>query len=547
MSSTRSTGRFHALLFVPVVVAATATAVPAAEGVATEDGLRAHALFLADDVLRGRDTGTPEYEIAARYVAAEFRQAGLEPAGDGGYLQTVPYRSSTLDAGSARVALRAADGMRELAWREDFVMDGDPVRESVEVTAPVAFVGYGVVSPELGWDDFEGMDVEGKIVLEFSGAPPSFPHNERAFYSSGRTKRRLAIERGAVGILTMSNRERLGRVPWERTTRNAGRPDLHWVAADGSIQDASPQIRGAAALGPAGARRLIEAAGRDYDALLDAEAAGSVTGFDLPLEVTLARRTRHQEVTASNVVARLPGSDPALAAQHVVYSAHLDHVGVGAPVEGDDVYNGLYDNAMGVSVLLEVARLFAGQPERPRRSILFLAVGGEEKGLLGSDYFAHHPTVPGPLVACINLDMPLFLFPLAEAIAFGSEHSDLERAAVAAAGSVGWTLVEDPMPEETLFIRSDQYSFVRQGVPSVFVVTGFASSDSEVDGRAVWREFLAERYHTPQDEAGVPVHWRSAVAFTRMNHEIGRLVAEADEAPRWNEGDFFGERFGRGR
>lgn len=514
-----------------------------------EAGLKAHALFLADDALRGRDTGTAEYEIAARYVAAELRETGLEPAGtDGGYLQPVRYRRSTLDVESARVVVHGGEGDVELAWKEDFLMGGDPGRAEAEVTAAVVFVGYGVAAPELGWDDFAGLDVEGKVLLQLRGAPTAFPHDQRAFYSSGRTKQDLAVERGAAGILTMSTRDRLERVPWERSTRDAGRPGLDWIDDDGSIRDYSPQIRGSATLGPTGARRLLASAGRDYDELLEAEASGTVEGFELPVEVTLARRTRHDEVTASNVVARLPGSDPDLAAEHVVYSAHLDHVGVGAEVDGDAIYNGLYDNAMGTAVLLQVARLFAAQSRAPRRSILFLAVGGEEKGLLGSDYFAHHPTVPiDSIVANVNLDMPLFLFPLSEVIAFGSEHSDLERAVAAAAESVDWTLVEDPMPEETLFIRSDQYSFVRRGVPSVFVVTGFGSSDPEVEGRAVWRAFLSERYHTPQDQPGVPVDWPSAVAFTRMNHEIGRLIAEADEAPEWNEGDFFGERFGRGR
>lgn len=517
-----------------------------AVGDAIASGLQAHAFFLADDALRGRDTGTAEYEIAARYVAAELRQLGLEPAGvDGGFLQPVRYRKSTLDLDGVRVVVHGEAGDLQLAWKEDFLMGGDPGREEATVTAPVVFVGYGVAAPELGWDDFAGLDVEGKILLRFRGAPASFPHNERAFYSSERTKRELAVARGAVGVLTMSTRERLERVPWERSTRHAGRPGLEWIDDDGSIRDDEPRIRGEATLGPSGARRLLAAAGRDYDALLAAEASGAVAGFELPLRVTLARRTWHEEVTAANVVARLPGSDPELAAEHVVYSAHLDHVGVGAEVDGDTIYNGLYDNAMGTAVLLEVARLFAEQPAAPRRSILFLAVGGEEKGLLGSDYFAHHPTVPiDSLVANVNLDMPLFLFPLAEVIAFGVEHSSLQAAVAAAAGSVGWTLVDDPMPEETLFIRSDQYSFVRQGVPSVFVVTGHGSSDPGVDGRAVWREFLAARYHTPQDQpGGVPVHWPSAVAFARMNHEIGRLVAEADDRPRWNEGDFFGERF----
>lgn len=538
-------------LLLPAAVVAVGLAAPlAAQPDATlEAGLQAHALFLADDALRGRDTGTAEYEIAARYVASELRALGIEPAGaDGGYLQPVRYRRSTLDVDSARVILHSPEGDVELAWKDDFLMDGDATREAVEVTAPVVFVGYGVAAPGLEWDDFEGLDVAGKILLELRGAPASFPHNERAYYSSGRTKRRLAVDRGAVGILTFSGRDRLERVPWERVIRNAGRPELAWIDEDGSIADESPEIRGRALLGPAGARRLLEAGGADYESVLDAEAAGAPEGFELPLEVTLARHTSHEEVEASNVIGRLTGSDPELAAQHVVYSAHLDHVGVGTPIDGDEIYNGLYDNAMGIAVMLEVARLFTVLPEPPRRSVLFVAVGGEEKGLLGSDYFAHHPTVGREsLVADVNLDMPLFLYPISDVVAFGSEHSDLAGPVEEAARSVGWTLSEDPLPEETIFIRSDQYSFVRQGVPSIFVVTGFHSDRPDVDGESVWRDFLSTTYHTPQDQAGVPVDWPSAVRFTRMNFEIGRRVADADAPPEWNEGDFFGEKFAGSR
>ena len=211
--------------------------------------------------------------------------------------------------------------------------------------------------------------------------------------------------------------------------------------------------------------------------------------------------------------------------------AHLDHVGTGVPIDGDTIYNGMYDNAMGTSQLIETARAFAAMPQRPKRSIIFIALTGEERGLVGSDYYAHYPTVPGDaIVANVNLDMPLFLYPLADIIAFGAEHSSLEGVIGKAIAAEGFALTPDPMPEEVIFIRSDQYSFVKQGVPSVFLVPGFTSSDSDIDGEQLWRGFLQTYYHQPSDDLTRPVDWPSAERFARANVRIGYAIAN-DNAP----------------
>ncbi len=507
--------------------------------------LQAHVAFLADDALRGRDTGSAEFEIAARYVASQLAALGLEPAGEGGtWFQQVPLRRHTIEPDSAVIRLQRGAASEELAWAEDYVMGGDPMRAVTTVTAPVVFAGYGVVAPQLGWDDYAGLDVSGKIVVLLRGAPARFPHDERAFYSSGRTKEETAVERGAVGMLSLRTNEQERKLPWERVARRAGQPGLSWRHADGGVQDYFPELRGSATLSREGAAKLFAGAARSLDEVLADEERGLVRGFPLPVVATLARRTSHEDLTAPNVAARWPGADAWLRDELVVYSAHLDHLGVGPEVDGDAIYNGLYDNAMGVAVLLEAARELAAAPPA-RRSFLFLAVCGEEKGLLGSDYFAHHPTVPPEtLVADVNLDMPLFLSPLEELVAFGAEHSTLEEVVRAAAAAHGWRLAADPMPEEVLFIRSDQYSFVRRGVPSIFLVTGGAGSAEPL---ADWQGFLASHYHMPSDEPGLPVDWPSAARFVRVNAAIGRAVADAEARPTWKPGDFFGERFARGR
>ena len=508
--------------------------------------IQAHLNFLADDLLKGRDTGSPEYEIAARYVAAQFQSFGLEPAGDDeSYMQAVPLRRTQLDVDSARVDIRHGDSLIELDWKQDFLMGGDAERQEVSITAPVVFVGHGVSAPDQGYDDYADVDVEGKIVLWISGAPSSFPSTERAYYSEGTVKTEEAVEHGAAGIMTFSTAEMAERYPWERISKNAESPGYRWLNEDQIPSSYYPQIQGGAFLRHQAAAQLFEGTGRTLDEILRADEENRLESFDLEVEVTLSRRTSFEAMSAPNVVALLPGSDAKLRKEYVVYSAHLDHEGIGEPEQGDAIYNGAYDNAMGTALLIEIARLFTAAPEPPKRSILFLAVTAEEKGLLGAEYFAHNPTVPiGSIVADVNLDMPLFLYPIADVTAFGAEHSSLAAPVATAAKAAGFEVSPDPMPEEAIFIRSDQYPFVQMGIPSLYFVPGIQSTDPSVDGQAIYMEFLTEHYHTPSDDLSRPVHWESAEKFALANYLLGREIADDWQRPAWNEGDFFGERFG---
>ncbi len=424
-------------------------------------------------------------------------------------------------------------------------MGGDKVRAENSVRAEVVYVGFGVHAPELGYSDYDGVDVDGKIVAMFGNSPGSFPHNERAFYASSRSKAEEAITRGAVGAIRLMSKRIEEYYPWERIKREAGtRPGMAWVTITGEAADYYPELQGGALISVDVARELFAGTPITFDEAREATAESRPASTPLGFEVTLARKSKHEVITSPNVIGIVRGTDPELADEYIVYSAHLDHNGIGAPVDGDDVYNGAYDNAMGSSLLIETARVFAASP--PRRSVLFIALTAEERGLLGSDYFAHYPTVPTEsMVANVNLDMPLFLFPLADIIAFGSEHSSLEATVEAAINAEGFALTPDPMPEENIFIRSDQYSFVRKGVPATFLVPGYASTDPDVDGEAVVKDFRKQHYHQPSDDLSRPVDWDSAVRFTRANARIGYAIANEDARPTWNEGDFFGEKFAK--
>jgi hypothetical protein len=491
------------------------------QGLATinRDGIESHLKFLADDARMGRMPGTAGYDEAAAYVAKHFAEIGLEPGGDDGWYQQVPLLARRIDVDSAKFVFHQDDVEKAQRWKEDYVMPGDVARPETNITAEVVFVGFGIHAPDMNYSDYDGIDVEGKIIAAFGGAPDSFPHNERAYYSSGLTKAEEAVARGAVGYVGLRSRTDQRRYTWKRLSENAGvRPGMSWVNLSGEAANYFPELQGGAILNVPPAHELFSRAPTTFEQALDAADAGT------PLSTPF----------------------PELADEYVVFTAHLDHIGTGVPINGDTIYNGMYDNAMGSSLLIETARAFAAMPEPPRRSIMFIALTAEERGLVGSDYYAHYPTVPSDaLVANVNLDMPLLLFPLADVIAFGSEHSSLEQIISTVVAEEDFALAPDPVPEEVLFIRSDQYSFVKKGVPSVFLVPGFTSTDPDVNGGALFSEHLQTHYHQPSDDLSRSIDWDSALRFARANVRIGHAVAEVDERPSWNEGDFFGEKFGR--
>jgi Zn-dependent M28 family amino/carboxypeptidase len=295
-----------------------------------------------------------------------------------------------------------------------------------------------------------------------------------------------------------------------------------------------------------GAARLFAAAPLTYESAVANAVAGKAGGVPLNIELTLTSAATHRRTSTPNVIARLEGSDPALAKTSVVLTAHLDHTGVAPKGEGDRINNGAYDNAMGSAIVLEVARALAAQPVRPKRSIVVALVTAEEKGLIGSDYFARHPgEAVGRIVANVNLDMPTFLTPSKDIVAFGSENSTLDAVVRSAVAALGYTLSPDPMPEQTIFIRSDQYSFVKQGVPAVYLMPGFTATDASVNGQQIFGGFLATHYHKPSDDLSLPMDLAAVEKFTRANYAVAKAIADDPVDPSWKPGNFFGKVFGK--
>ena len=510
------------------------------------DAIRAHMRFLSDSLLRGRAPGTPGYEVAARYVAAQLEAAGLHPAGvNGTWYQTVPLRKSVLDDGKSSLVLITKGGEQTLVPLKDYVQIGDLIKTDNGVEAPVVFAGFGVTAKEHDYDDYDGADVKGKIVVVMDGAPAKFPSTVRAYYSDSLVKQRNAVAHGAVGFFDVMTPEDQKRYAWDWIVPQVQMGSMEWLEKNGIPHNTFPELRGGALLSQSGAEKLFAGAGKTLDQVFETARAGRPQSLALPVTARIHTVSSHTSADSPNIIGEVPGSDPALRNQYVVYTAHVDHLGICPPVNGDNVCHGALDNASGTASLLEIARGFASLPKAPRRSILFVFVTGEEMGLLGSDYFANFPTVPrSAIVADLNIDgAPGLYYDMKDVIVLGMEHSSLEQQVQSAAKRIGYSLSPDPMPEENFFIRSDQYSFVLQGIPAVDVTDGIQSIDPKIDGLKLQKEWMVTKYHTPLDNMDQALDYSSGAKAAGVNFLVGYDLAQQDATPTWNNGDFFGDRF----
>jgi len=508
--------------------------------------IQADVRTLADDRMEGRDTGTRGYDLAAEYVARRYAEIGLKPAGDdGGFFQRVPLLKGTLVPEGASFIIERNGARTALEFVEQFVPGVNYNTPSHSLTAPAVFVGQAVIAPELGQDDLAGVEVRGKIAVLFGGAPSRFDNDRRAYYANRTQKLRTLAERGAVGVVYVGTPENEKRGSWASAAEKWSMPGMRLRNEDGTGVDTFPQLKATASISAAAAKTLFAGSAHEAEALFRQAEDGKLKAFDLPGTLTLAGRTRIEPAESRNVVARLDGSDAALARQFIAYTAHLDHIGIGAAVNGDRIYNGALDNALGVSIMLEAARELAGASKKPGRSLLFIALTAEEKGLLGSTWFAQHPTVPKTdLVANINMDMPVLLAPARDVVPIGVEHSTLKSALDTAASEIGLELSADPFPEEVVFVRSDQYSFVREGIPAVYLDGGVEpASAGGASPRDALDAFLRNCYHRPCDDASQPIQYEYAARLAHLNARIGTLAGNASARPQWNQGDFFGDRF----
>ena len=481
-----------------------------------------HVEFLADERQEGRASGSPGHQRAADYIGQQFRQAGLQPMFPESYQQKVEFRSRKLLEDQSQVELLSDGSPQQLQFGADLIMakvgtSGDTVE------AGIVFIGYGLHLPEAGHDDLAGVDLKGKIAFFVSGAPKRIP-GALAAHAQGSERWQALRAAGAIGTIAFAN-PRTSDVPWERAAAMRDRATLQLTIPE--LEDGAGN-RVSLALSPAGAEKLLAASGHTTAELLakmDADAA--LPQFPLAAKLRAKAVFEETTITSQNVAGVKRGVDPQLRNEYVVLSAHLDHLGKG--------FNGAMDNASGVASLIEIAR--ALQTKKTKRSIIVLAVTGEENGLLGSKFFANRPPVPkSSLVADFNLDMFLPLVPLQGIMVLGLEESDLGDRFRTVALARGVPVVADREPLRRRFTRSDQYSFIRNGVPSLAFKFDAAPGTPQDQ---VMKEWTRDRYHGRKDDLAQPAEPEEALRFTRILEAAIEDTANQPARPRWKESSFF--------
>ena len=518
------------LPLLPLLALAACATTPAGPSVSERAAAwRAEVATLSSDAMEGRAAGTPGHQRAADHVVAALQRLGLEPAGTQGFLQPIAFVEQRIDYAGTSLSL-ATGGRRSAVAAPEMAVVSPRRPLPATFEAPLVFVGYGLHMPSVGHDDFAGVDLRGKIAVYVSGGPTTVPGSVKAHARAQRA--RLLAERGAVGGIAIAT-PRQAEAPWTSSVRNSAQPGMFFadrVGVDPPLVEMS--------WNPAEGQRLFAGSNRSFaEVAADADASRPLPGFAMAARLSGRIAAARRAVSSPNVVARLPGRGR-LSAEHVVLTAHLDGLGVGAPVNGDAINNGALDNAAGVAALLDIAAEL--KRRRPQRSILFVFVTAEERGLLGSRYFARSPTVPiASIVANLNYDMALPLFPLTAVTVLGAEESSIGAMAREIGEEMELPLVPDAFPDRNSFIRSDQYAFIEQGIPAAAFKFGFAAGTPQAE---LERRFRAERYHQPGDDITIPVFAEDEV---RLHDFIARLalrLANAEARPAWNAGSIFARR-----
>ncbi|MGC2360671.1 MAG: M28 family peptidase [Thermoplasmata archaeon] len=496
-----------------------------------------HVEVLADDRMEGRETGSQGYARAADYVIQQFRASGLQPAGTRGFLQSMDFLVRQLDPARSSLEFVRGGKVHTVALGQDAChVVTSATAEQCEAEA--VFVGYGLSVPDLNYDDLSGFDLHGKLAVFVSGGPTDMPAAIKAHFSSPEERSNALRRAGAIGLVRILN-PTIPELPWPRLVSGLLMPVME-------LSDSGPEgyrpLSVVINFNPDSAGTLFDGSGHTWQEI----AAGLGTKAPLPrfpLAIRIRVRVGFTEGTAKchNVVGVLPGSDPQLRNEYVVVSAHLDHLGIGTPVNGDPVYHGAIDNASGVASILEIARTIHDSGASPRRSTLFLALTGEEKHLLGSEYFAAHPTVSGPLVANVNIDGVWSNFPMRALEVLGVEESTLGDDIRALAAEAGVEVHPSYDPDRVLFIRSDQYNFIKRGVPALFPGIGYSPGSPE---EKLAHEWTLVRYHSPADDAKQPVDSAAVARFIDLQRKLVLKVADSDDRPSWKPESFF-SRFAR--
>ncbi|HTB89019.1 MAG TPA: M28 family metallopeptidase [Steroidobacteraceae bacterium] len=488
---------------------------------------------ISDDKYEGRDTGSKGEHQAQEFIVGKLKALGVEPVGSKGYFQSVKLRTVEIDEPNCTLAL-VRDGQAQALTLGEQAYFSTRYPLAPKVDAPLVFVGYGLNIPERNYNDFAGLDLKNKVAVILTGSPADVPSALSAHYQSRAERWKALKAAGAIGVIQIQNPASVD-LPWARSSLNRNHPSMDLV---GPEFDETSGSQVAIAFNPAHADLLLQGSGHTF-AELAALGKDRLPLPHFPLKVSLSATTvtHSRDVNSTNIVAQIPGSDPKLKDEYVVLSAHIDHVGIGEPINGDRIYNGAMDNGSGSALLLDIARSLKQTHTTLKRSLLLVWVTGEEKGLLGSKYFAEHPTVaPKSMIADINTDMFLPIVPLKILTVYGLAESDLGDRVKQVGDHLNVQIQADPLPLLNVFIRSDQYNFVRHGVPSLMIDVGAAPDTPEAATIKAWR---TERYHAPSDDANQPVNLAAAAGYEELIRALVIEVANDAKRPQWKQDSFF--------
>ncbi|HEY6352779.1 MAG TPA: M28 family metallopeptidase [Candidatus Angelobacter sp.] len=488
---------------------------------------------LADDKMEGRETGSAGLRQAEAYIVEQLKKDGLQPAGVNGYYQPVKFVSRQIVEKDSSLAL-VRDGKTAPLTLGDDAIFSTRIDLAPSLEAPLVFVGNGFAVPEMNYDDFAGVDLKGKVAVMVSGAPAEIPGALASHYQSAAERWKALQKAGAIGTITILNPASMD-IPWSRISVNRAHPNMALV---GEEFDETPGQKLSVLFNPAKAEQLFAGSGHNLQEILElAKDRKSLPHFPLAVSIKAKAKVEHKTLESANVIATLPGSDPKLKDEYVVLSAHIDHIGIGEPINGDRIYNGAMDNAAGSALLLDVAASLKKSPEQLKRSLLFVFVTGEEKGLLGSKYFTAQPTVKADSMAAdVNVDMFLPIVPLRVLTILGVNESDLGEEAREIAESLGVKAQPDPEPQRNAFIRSDQYNFIRHGIPGLAMQVSFEKGSPE---QKIFKDWLTQRYHAPSDDLEQPVDTSAAAKYEEIVRSLMVRVANDSQRPQWKQNSFF--------
>jgi Zn-dependent M28 family amino/carboxypeptidase len=503
------------------------------------DHIRWHVRYLSHDLLEGRGTGQRGGDLAAEYIATQFAEYGLKPAGDHGtYMQKVPLVGiTTLPETQFSIIPKQGETMN-LRPLDEYVAFDQTQQPQSDVDADIVFVGYGIEAPEYNWDDYKGTDVKGKVLLMLVNEPPSddpkfFKGKALTYYGRWTYKYEEAARKGAVGVILV-HQTQMASYPWE-VVRNSNSGERSALKVEG------PALKVASWIHLDVAKRLASASGMNLDKMMQDAQSHDFRPVNIGARLKAHMVSKIRNFESSNVVAMLPGSDRRFADEAVIYTAHYDHFGIRLDMPGDNIFNGADDNATGCGILLELARAFGTSVQRPRRSILFAAVTAEEQGLLGSEYLGKHPPIPaGKITLDLNYDDVKPLGAPEEVQVAGAERTTFYPEVEAAAKDFRLAIRPDARPEAGHFYRSDHFSLARVGIPSFSINEGTKfKGHTEAWGLDQEKEYVEKHYHQPSDEYHPDMDFVGDSAMARFGFALGWEAANLPKLIGWQHGDEF--------